>query len=55
MGIVTAAGQPGQSLVVTDLDHVLDAKVGMRSTVIIGNSDTRLLDGRMVTARGYRL
>ncbi len=55
VGIVTAAGQPGQSLAVTDLDRLLDAKVGMTSTVIIGNSQTRLLGGRMVTARGYRL
>ena len=40
---------------VTDLDQLLDEEVGMRSVVIIGNSDTRLIDGRMVTARGYRL
>ncbi len=55
VGIVTAAGQPRQAIALTDLDHLLDAKVGMTSTVIIGNSDTRLLGGRMVTARGYRL
>ena len=55
VGIVTAAGQAEQSLVVTDLDRLLHEEVGMRSIVIIGNSDTRLIDGWMVTARGYRL
>jgi precorrin-3B C17-methyltransferase len=55
VGIVTAAGGAEQTLVTTDLDHLLDQEVGMRSTVIIGNSDTRLLDGRLVTARGYKI
>ncbi len=55
VGIVTAAGQPRQALAIADLDHLLDAKVCMTSTVIIGNSQTRLLGGRMVTSRGYRL
>jgi precorrin-3B C17-methyltransferase len=54
-GVVTAAAQPRQVLALTDLDHLLDAKVGMTTTVIIGNSQTRLLRGRMVTSRGYRL
>ena len=55
VGLVTAAGQPRQAIILTDLDHLPDAKVGMTSTVIIGNSQTRLVDGRMVTSRGYRL
>jgi precorrin-3B C17-methyltransferase len=54
-GVVTAAGHVEQSLIVTSLDRLLHEEVGMRSTVIIGNSDTRLIDGWMVTARGYRL
>ena len=55
VGIVTAAGQVEQSLAVTDLDRFLHEDIGMTSIVIIGNSDTRLIDGWMVTARGYRL
>lgn len=55
VGIVTAAGQDEQSLVVTDLDHVLEQEIGMRSIVIIGNSGTRVIDGWLVTARGYQL
>jgi precorrin-3B C17-methyltransferase len=55
VGVVTAAGQIEQSRIITDLDRVLREDIGMRSMVIIGNSDTRLIDGWMVTARGYRL
>ncbi len=53
VGIVAAAGQDDQSLVVTDLDHLLQQDVDMRTVVIIGNSSTRLIDRWMVTARGY--
>ncbi len=54
-GVAATAGQDGQTLVVTDLEHLLQQRIDMRSTVVIGNSDTRTIDGRMVTARGYRL
>jgi precorrin-3B C17-methyltransferase len=53
VGIVTSAGQDGQTLVVTDLDHLLEADVNMRTVVIIGNGSTRRIDHWMVTARGY--
>ena len=53
VGIVTAAGQDDQSLVITDLDHLLEQDVDMRTVVIIGNSITRRIDRWMVTARGY--
>jgi precorrin-3B C17-methyltransferase len=53
VGIVTAAGQSGQSLVITDLDHAGEQQVDMRSIVVIGNSHTRRIDSWMVTARGY--
>lgn len=53
VGIATAVGTEDQFLVLTDLDHLLGQEVGMRSIVIIGNSTTCLLGGRMVTPRGY--
>jgi len=53
VGIVTAAGQSGQSAIVTDLDHALEEHADMRSVVIIGNSGTRRIDSWIVTARGY--
>jgi precorrin-3B C17-methyltransferase len=55
VGVATAAGQQGQSIVVTDLDRLLGQEIGMQSVVIIGNSTTRIVDGRMVTARGYHV
>jgi len=53
VGIVAAAGQDDQSLVLTDLNHLLANDVNMRTTVIIGNSCTRLSNQWMVTIRGY--
>jgi precorrin-3B methylase len=55
VGIVTDAGQDEQSLLLTDLAHVLGHKINMRSIVIVGNRSTQVIDGWMVTARGYRL
>lgn len=53
VGIVTAACDPDQEIIYSDLDHFLDEEIGMRSLVIIGNCSTRIIDGRMVTPRGY--
>jgi precorrin-3B C17-methyltransferase len=53
VGIATAVGSAEEQVVLTDLDHLLEHEVGMRSVVIIGNSTTCVLDGRMVTPRGY--
>lgn len=53
VGVVTAAGMADQSLVQTDLDHVLEQEIGMRSIVIVGNTSTRRIEGWMVTPRGY--
>jgi precorrin-3B C17-methyltransferase len=55
VGVVTAAGDAGQSRVLTDLEHVLEQQIGMRSIVIIGNSATRIAGGWMITSRGYQL
>ena len=55
VGVVTSTSCPNQLLVVTDLDHLLQQEVSMLSTVIIGGSATKLVDGWLVTLRGYRL
>ena len=52
-GVATAVGAADQQLVLTDLDHLLEQEIGMRSTVIIGNTSTRIINGCMVTPRGY--
>ncbi len=54
VGIVTAAGRSGQRVVLSDLAGFLDEEIGMHSVVIIGNSQTYIRDGRLVTPRGYR-
>ena len=53
VGIVTAASRAEQQVVHSDLGHFLDEEIGMTSIVIIGNRSTRLINGRMVTPRGY--
>jgi precorrin-3B C17-methyltransferase len=55
VGIATALGSPNEQIVMSDLDHFTTEEIGMRSTVLIGSSTTRLINNRMVTPRGYRL
>lgn len=54
LGIVTNAGRSGQAIVQTDLGRLPVEDVGMLSVILIGNTQTQLLDGRMITPRGYR-
>lgn len=54
-GWVRNAGRDGESYGVTTLDKLADEKIDMFCTVIVGNSSTRLIDGRIVTPRGYRI
>ena len=53
VGIVRNAGRNGQSQWIGTLETVEPEQVDMFCVMIVGNSATRLLDGRMVTARGY--
>jgi precorrin-3B C17-methyltransferase len=52
-GIVDNIGRDGESARLLTLGELRDTKVEMFSTVFIGNSRTRNIDGRMVTLRGY--
>jgi cobalt-precorrin 5A hydrolase/precorrin-3B C17-methyltransferase len=54
VGIVTNAYRPEPEVVITDLEHMLDYKIGMNTTIIIGNSTTFTFDDWMVTPRGYK-
>ncbi|MED0736647.1 precorrin-3B C(17)-methyltransferase [Aneurinibacillus thermoaerophilus] len=54
VGLVKSAYRERQSIVITDLAHMLDHEIGMLTTVIIGNNSTRLYDGKMITPRGYQ-
>ena len=53
VGIVTAASDPQQQIIYSNLDNFLDEEIGMRSLIIVGNRTTRIIAGRMVTPRGY--
>jgi precorrin-3B C17-methyltransferase len=55
VGIGTAVGTAEESIVLTDLDHFLDHELNMRSIVLIGNSSSKVVDGRFITPRGYRV
>jgi precorrin-3B C17-methyltransferase len=55
VGIVRLAGRDGEETVITTLKEMLDAEVDMVTTVIVGNSTTRVVNKRMVTPRGYDL
>ena len=53
-GFVRNAGREGEKDGVCTLDELKDAELDMFTTVFIGNSRTRLINGKMVTDRGYR-
>jgi precorrin-3B C17-methyltransferase len=53
VGIVRSATRENESIVITDLDTMLEHEIDMQSTVIIGNSQTFIWKDRMVTPRGY--
>jgi precorrin-3B C17-methyltransferase len=50
---VTAAYRQGERIAVTDLERLLQAEVGMSTTVIVGSSSTFAFEGLLVTPRGY--
>ncbi len=54
VGIVTDAARPGERVHLTTLADLDTELVDMTTCVIIGSSTTRVLQGRMVTPRGYR-
>ena len=52
-GTVQSIGRDGQTMQVMTLKELRDTQVDMFNTVFIGNSQTRNINGRMVTPRGY--
>ena len=55
-GIVHNIGREGESYELTTLKELGDNEnVDMFSTVIIGNSQSKVINGRIVTPRGYHL
>ena len=46
-------GRDGEGYTVYTLSELKDVQVGMFETVFIGNSMTKVIDGKLVTPRGY--
>jgi precorrin-3B C17-methyltransferase len=55
VGIVRNAERVDARVVITHLANMLEEEIDMLSTVIVGNSATRIENGRMITPRGYPL
>lgn len=55
VGVASAVGLEEERIVLTDLDHLLEQDIGMRSIVIVGNRSSKCLNGWFVTPRGYQL
>lgn len=55
VGIVKNAMRDGQKVVITTLADMLNHEIDMLTTLIIGNSMTYVVDGVMVTPRGYKI
>lgn len=55
VGIVRNADREDEQITITDIDHMLDCRIDMLCTVIVGSSSTRRLGEFLVTPRGYRL
>ncbi|MEE1229416.1 MAG: precorrin-3B C(17)-methyltransferase [Lachnospiraceae bacterium] len=54
VGVVRNAGREDESHYITSLGELKDAPIDMFSIVIIGNSNTYVKDGLMITPRGYQ-
>jgi cobalt-precorrin 5A hydrolase / precorrin-3B C17-methyltransferase len=54
VAVVTDATRAGEHVQVTTLAELEPADAGMTSCVLVGASSTRLVDGRVVTPRGYQ-
>ena len=54
-GYVRSIGRDGEEFHTCTLGELRDTEVDMFTTVFIGNSQSRIIDGRLITPRGYRL
>ncbi|MBR3135607.1 MAG: precorrin-3B C(17)-methyltransferase [Clostridia bacterium] len=52
-GVAQNIGREGENIRILTLKELRDTQVDMFSTVFIGNSQTKVINGKMVTPRGY--
>jgi cobalt-precorrin 5A hydrolase/precorrin-3B C17-methyltransferase len=53
VGVVTHALRNGQEIQISTLNDFLECDMSMNSVIIIGNSETGMINDRIVTLRGY--
>ncbi len=53
VALVKSAYRSMQKVIISDLANFLDYEIGMLTTVIVGNSNSFIYEGYMVTPRGY--
>lgn len=53
-GLVRNIGREGESFELTTLQELRNTTVDMLTTIFVGNSVTKIVNGRLVTPRGYR-
>lgn len=53
-GFVQNIAREGQKSRVLTLKELAETQVDMFTTVVIGNDTTKVIDGKLVTPRGYR-
>ena len=55
VGIVKKAKREGEKTTVTSLNDMLNYEIDMATVLVIGNSTTCRINGKMVTPRGYNI
>jgi precorrin-3B C17-methyltransferase len=55
VGIVRNAGRENQSYDIATLENMLDFEIDMFTVVLIGNSQTYIENGKIITPRGYKI
>jgi precorrin-3B C17-methyltransferase len=53
VAIARQVSRPDETVEITTLGELITTPVDMLTVIIVGNSSTRVLDGRLVTVRGY--
>lgn len=54
-GLVANIGRDGESRKILTLSELRETQVDMFTTVFVGNSQTKIVNGSIVTPRGYRM
>lgn len=54
VGIVKNAKRENEEIFLTNLKDMCDVDIDMSTMVIVGNKDTYIKEGKMITPRGYR-